>query len=232
MQFNVASKHAFDFPLSQVSNATIGAKHEVAVEFAPPPPSDPNVPQRGGQDHLVEIRFYVPGSVTQGQITELDDGKITFRDKSEIDAVSVDQTNEEGEISLAAQKVVNGPDGEPIAASTVFFDTLKSRTDLGRSASEAIVDFEELLCLTPRSVPLTSEAVTKWACTQISCDSVAKLTIIRFCILRSSVYSLFRVRTNFTGSLLSGWTPHSVKARHDIPILYFNLKKKMRWNWN
>jgi structure-specific recognition protein 1 len=62
---------------------------------------------------------------------------------------SLDDDDEEGEISLAAQKEVKGPDGEPLSCASILCDTIKTRTETG-TVSEAIVDFAELLCLTPR----------------------------------------------------------------------------------
>ena len=149
LQFSVSGKTAFELPLQQIANTSQGAKNEVAIEFIPPV-VDPNGPKRQREDTLVEIRFYVPGNVTAGQVQELDQGKYQLRDKADVDAVDPEEVDEEGEISLAAQKVVNGPDGEPLAASTVFCDTIKAKIDADSTSSEAIVHFEELLCLTPR----------------------------------------------------------------------------------
>jgi structure-specific recognition protein 1 len=136
--FSVAGKHAFDLPLQQVANASLGSKSEVALEFGIPPDSTKKF------DHLVEIRFYLPGNATAGQVDE----NRLIKDKTRL--YVDDETNEEGEISAAAQKTVLGPDGELLLYANAFCDTVKYRADLGGAASEAIFDFSELLCLTPR----------------------------------------------------------------------------------
>lgn len=140
---------AFEIPLTDVINSTVN-KQEVALEFAPPPPqADLNLPRNERCDHLVEMRFYIPGNVTAGMIKE-DAGTTTFRDKSAMNAnENITDGDEEGEITAALQKEVPGPDGEPLTSAAVFCDTVKNRTEQGKG-SEEIVDFEEMLCLTPR----------------------------------------------------------------------------------
>jgi structure-specific recognition protein 1 len=98
---------------------------------------------------MVEIRFYVPGTVTAGQVID-NDGKISYKDKSVMNSVEkFGDEDEEGEITAAAQKSVMGPDGEPLTSANIFCETIKDRTEQGK-VSESIVDFSELLCLTPR----------------------------------------------------------------------------------
>ncbi|OMH86073.1 FACT complex subunit pob3 [Zancudomyces culisetae] len=71
-------------------------------------------------DELVEIRFYVPGVVA--------------KDMTNKDSGGSDQEQEQSETS----------------AAQVFYETVKSKADLGQISGKSIVNFSEVLCLTPR----------------------------------------------------------------------------------
>ncbi|KAH0611220.1 uncharacterized protein H6S33_011647 [Morchella sextelata] len=76
LYFNVANKPAFEIPFSEVSNSNLAGKNEVAVEFAT---ADGGTAATNGEsnkkkkkssqglDQLVEMRFYVPGTVKKGE---------------------------------------------------------------------------------------------------------------------------------------------------------------------
>ncbi|KAI8924854.1 hypothetical protein BC831DRAFT_292356 [Entophlyctis helioformis] len=152
LSFNVAKKLAFEVPLTQVANTAVGGKNEVSIEFAPT--SAPSAPGRRAQeDTLVEIRFFVPGMVTAGQVDEDDEGRRQFKDKKEDgddDTIELTDGREEGEIPHEAQQVVYGDDGEALTAAALFCETIKQKADMGTIQGEAIVSFSELLCVTPR----------------------------------------------------------------------------------
>ncbi|CAG8474080.1 6852_t:CDS:10 [Ambispora gerdemannii] len=66
--FNVGNKTAFELPLNQVANTNLASRNEVSLEFMQPEQMDEDA-QRGAskkaQVHeLVEMRFYIPGTVT------------------------------------------------------------------------------------------------------------------------------------------------------------------------
>lgn len=74
LYFNVANKPAFEIPFAEVSNSNLAGKNEVAVEFATADGSATNgetskrkKKSAQGFDQLVEMRFYVPGTVKKGE---------------------------------------------------------------------------------------------------------------------------------------------------------------------
>ena len=74
LHFNVANKPAFEIPFSEVSNTNLAGKNEIAVEFST---GDGGAAANGdgrkkkknsaAVDQLVEMRFYVPGTVKKGE---------------------------------------------------------------------------------------------------------------------------------------------------------------------
>lgn len=81
LSFNVQNRPAFEVPYSEISNTNLAGRNEVAVEFSLP--ADVNDTgtnghlggARGkgkkagaGKDQLVEMRFYVPGTVTKKDV--------------------------------------------------------------------------------------------------------------------------------------------------------------------
>ena len=119
MSFNIAGKPAFELAYSDVSNSNLVGKSEVAVEF--------NLQQAKERtkagDELVEVRFYVPGTVQKN------DGET----KDEVDD-DAENSEEQGEQS----------------AAQAFYESLKERAEIGDVAGEAIVSLSDILFLTPR----------------------------------------------------------------------------------
>lgn len=82
LHFNVANKPAFEIPFSEVSNSNLAGKNEIAVEFATHDASSTMNGDAGRKkkknsavvDQLVEMRFYVPGTVKKGEGEEGDSG--------------------------------------------------------------------------------------------------------------------------------------------------------------
>ena len=79
-----------------------------------------NRPSKAAADELVEIRFYVPGTTT----------KDTGSDAGEADAAEADE--------------------EETSAAQAFHDAIKEKAELGEVTGDIIVNFEEVLVLTPR----------------------------------------------------------------------------------
>ena len=80
--FNVQNRPAFEIPYTEISNTNLAGRNEVAVEFNTPD-ADKGIDGLGGarakgkrtaagNDQLVEMRFYIPGTSTKKQ-TEGDD---------------------------------------------------------------------------------------------------------------------------------------------------------------
>ncbi|KAJ2555246.1 FACT complex subunit [Coemansia sp. RSA 1933] len=124
MSFRVENRPMFDLPMAYVSNTNLANKNEVSVEFQGPRGNGGK--RKGAPDELVEMRFYVPGTTTGGA------KKSNTGDGSE----NEEENEEEGE-------------GE-VSAASVFHDTIKERADLGQVSGDSIVQFPEILCLTPR----------------------------------------------------------------------------------
>ena len=104
----------------------------------------------------MEMRFFVPGMATSGQIAEDGQGPARFKDASEKGGSTEVSGQEDGELNQADEEFVVGEDGETLSAAAVFCETVKQKADIGAITSESIVRFEELLCLTPRWVLCTS----------------------------------------------------------------------------
>lgn len=117
MTFNVAGKPAFELAYADVSNSNLVGKSEVAVEFNLQQPKE----RTKAGDELVEVRFYVPGTVSKTE-----DGEEEGAEKSDAE--------NETEQSVAQ----------------VFYETFKEKAEIGDVAGEAIVSLSDILFLTPR----------------------------------------------------------------------------------
>ncbi|VEU23436.1 DEKNAAC104617 [Brettanomyces naardenensis] len=125
--FNVSNKPAFEIPYSEIGNTNMTGKNEVSVEINLVPKD--GVEKAG--DELVDIKFFLPGNMEQGEEDEFGK-KEESKEKAEGD--------EE-----------NGDKVEPPKTKALFFyDELKDKADLGQVAGEMIVSFGEILFLTPR----------------------------------------------------------------------------------
>lgn len=138
--FNVQNRPSFELPYSEVLNANLAGKNEVAVEFSLPEDGDDakanghlggargrGKKALGARDQLVEMRFYIPGTTTK---------KVKNDDQ------------EDGE-----DKEMNGDEDvvEEQNAASLFYDTLLERADIGEVAGDTFATFLDVLFLTPRS---------------------------------------------------------------------------------
>lgn len=134
LAFNVQNRPAFEVPYSEISNTNLAGKNEVAVEFSLPAGGSETGTNghlggaRGkgrkagaAKDQLVEMRFYIPGTVTKNQ----KDG--------------------EGEDNDA-----DSEDAEEQNAANLFYDTLMDKAQIGEVAGDTFATFLEVLHLTPR----------------------------------------------------------------------------------
>ena len=138
LAFNVQNRPAFEVPYSEISNTNLAGKNEVAVEFSLPANGSETGTNghlggaRGqgrkagaAKDQLVEMRFYIPGTVTKKE------------------------RDEDGE-----EKSVEGEDAEEQNAASLFYDTLMDKADIGEVAGDTFATFLDVLHLTPRLVTL------------------------------------------------------------------------------
>lgn len=133
LAFNVQSRPAFEIPYTEISNTNLAGKNEVAVELAMPADDDDTGTNGhlggarakgkktgGARDELVEMRFYIPGTVTKKE------------------------KKEDGE------EVTDGEDGEEQNAANTFYDTLMDKAEIGEVAGDTFATFLDVLHLTPR----------------------------------------------------------------------------------
>lgn len=143
MSFSVQNRPAFEFPYSEVSNTNLAGKNEVAVEFALPSDTAVNgangqpegsTKNRGrkaaaGRDELVEMRFYIPGTVVKAEKGE-------------------GEGEEEAEDE---EKAADGEGPEEQNAANLFYETLLDKAEIGEVAGDTFATFLDVLHLTPRS---------------------------------------------------------------------------------
>ena len=190
LAFNVQNRPAFEIPYSEISNTNLAGKNEVAVEFSLP--ADGNETGTNGhlggarsrgrkagaaKDQLVEMRFYIPGTVTKKE------------------------KDEDGE-----DKSVDGEDVEEQNAASLFYDTLMDKAEIGEVAGDTFATFLDVLHLTPRFVSLepltiafkaesTAEDDLISTCTKTRFGCVGKHTTTRFNMTTSKNLCFFLSRT-------------------------------------
>ena len=134
LAFNVQNRPAFEIPYSEISNTNLAGKNEVAVEFHLGADSatngvnghkDGSTKNRGrkaaaGRDELVEMRFYIPGTIAKEKNGE------------------EDASGEEDE------------EMEELNAANQFYETLIDKAEIGEVAGETYATFLDVLHLTPR----------------------------------------------------------------------------------
>jgi structure-specific recognition protein 1 len=134
LSFNVQNRPAFEIPYSEVSNTNLAGRNEVAVEFSLPADAATNgangnmagsTKNRGrkagaSRDELVEMRFYIPGTVAKTEKGEDD------------------------------EKSVDGEEVEEQNAANLFYETLMDKAEIGDVAGDTFATFLDVLHLTPR----------------------------------------------------------------------------------
>lgn len=134
LAFSVQNRPAFEIPYSEISNTNLAGKNEIAVEFnlgSDPMQNGANGNKAGGtknrgrkaaagRDELVEMRFYIPGTVSKKDVNG-DEG-----------SGAEDQEEEEQN------------------AANLFYETLMDKADIGEVAGATFATFQDILHLTPR----------------------------------------------------------------------------------
>ncbi|KAL2037404.1 hypothetical protein N7G274_009889 [Stereocaulon virgatum] len=134
LAFNVQNRPAFEIPYTEISNTNLAGKNEVAVEFSLPAGGAETgtnghlggARSRGhkagaAKDQLVEMRFYIPGTVAKKE------------------------KHEDGE-----EKSVDGSEAEEQNAANLFYETLMDKAEIGEVAGDTFATFLDVLHLTPR----------------------------------------------------------------------------------
>lgn len=103
LEFKVGEKLAFDLPLTEVTNAVLSTKDEIAIEFAQPETVDKKM------DSVVEIRLYIPPS--------------NVHDTSDVeDDANGDDDNDDGETNAAkslCEKIKGFSEMNQVASETL-----------------------------------------------------------------------------------------------------------------
>lgn len=110
----------FELPLAQAIATNKPGKNEVAINFVDPGQPAPDGINPKEVDELMDCTFYVPGTVAKETTTEDNSGG--------------EQEDEEEEVN----------------ADMVFYETVKSKLEFSQMTTENIVQFQEILSLTPR----------------------------------------------------------------------------------
>ena len=143
--FSVQNRPAFEIPYSEISNANLAGKTELAVEFSLGGDKDESGTNgalggarakgrkaAAGKDQLQEIRFFIPGVATTSKKEKV---------KHENGEKGSDE-EEEGEEEEEEEEQQN--------AANVFYDTLMEKAEIGEVAGDTVATFLDVLHLTPR----------------------------------------------------------------------------------
>jgi structure-specific recognition protein 1 len=198
LSFNVQSRPAFEIPYTEISNTNLAGKNEVSVDFSLPANGDEtgtnghlggsrkNGRKSGAaQDQLVEMRFYIPGTVTRKE------------------------KKEDGE------DVSDGEDAEEQNAANLFQETLMNKAEIGDVAGDNYASFQDILHLTPRFVSShllrlentdeLSEDVSISTCTRSRSDCAERHTTTRSNMRRSRNSCCCLSQMMFTHLSPSAW---------------------------
>jgi len=139
LAFNIQNRPAFEVPYSEIINTNLAGKNEVAVEFSLPTGAEKNgvnghskvrgAKAGGARDQLVEMRFYIPGTVTKKVRKEEEEGEVSQQDEDEEEVVEGEQEQN---------------------AATLFYETLVDKAEIGDVAGDTYATFLDILHLTPR----------------------------------------------------------------------------------
>ncbi|AWU74489.1 uncharacterized protein C5L36_0A10740 [Pichia kudriavzevii] len=136
--FNIANKPAYEIPYSEISNTNLSGRNEVAVEMDLI--HEGSTIERTG-DELVEIKFYIPGTVEPGD----DEMDIDEAGNPEDAPKKEEQQGDEGE-----DKVQTIKERKLKSKAELFVEELKTKADITQVVGKVMVSFAEVLFLTPR----------------------------------------------------------------------------------
>ncbi|EFE36900.1 uncharacterized protein ARB_04427 [Trichophyton benhamiae CBS 112371] len=139
LSFNVQNRPAFEVPYSEISNTNLAGRNEVAVEFFLPTDDASTAKEqpagstknRGrkaglGRDELVEMRFYIPGTVPK-------------KEEGDEQGEGEENKSADGEEEVEEQNAAN-----------LFYETLMDKAEIGDVAGDTFATFLDVLHLTPR----------------------------------------------------------------------------------
>jgi hypothetical protein len=216
LAFNVQNRPAFEIPYSEISNTNLAGKNEVAVEFNLGAELETNgvnghkgvtTKNRGrkaaaGRDELVEMRFYIPGTVAKKE-----------KSGEENDSAEDEEAEEQN-------------------AANLFYDTLIDKAEIGEVAGDTFATFLDVLHLTPRyeDSAVVVEKCANWfaeddstlTCTRAPFDYEARRMTTKSNINLSRSFSSSPRMTKFILSSHSVWTRRCAKVKHGTHLLSCN----------
>ena len=165
LAFLVAGKPAFNIPLRTVHNTSIN-KQEVAIEFRDEKmlgeikklehdqSKEARKLRRAAPDELVEVRFYIPGTVGTQRRREKAAKKEASGEKVKKEEEDGNVKKEEHDEEDSDEESLEGSEaeGEDKEAAENFFETIKEKAEIGQVQGDTLVSFPEVLCTTPRQV--------------------------------------------------------------------------------
>lgn len=128
LEFKIGDKMAFDLPLTQVTNAAVTTKDEIAIEFAQPENVDKKT------DTLVEVRLYIPTPKEEGGNQDTED----------------EEEEEEGEEREGGEGEGEGEEEGKLNVVKSLCEKIKGFSEANQVAGETIVSLPELPCIVPR----------------------------------------------------------------------------------
>ncbi|KAK9451154.1 uncharacterized protein V1518DRAFT_412661 [Limtongia smithiae] len=118
--FEISNRPAFEIPYAQVNNSNLVGKSEVALELSVDHDADIRGPS-GVRDELVEMRFFVPGTVAKNE-DESDGGESEVEEQNAA-AAFYDTIKERADIGLVAGETI-------VSFSEIMFLTPRGRYDI------------------------------------------------------------------------------------------------------
>jgi structure-specific recognition protein 1 len=163
LAFSVQNRPAFEIPYAEISNTNLAGKNEIAVEFnlGPDPTQNGTNGHKAGstknrgrkaaaaRDELVEMRFYIPGTVSKKEVN--------------------------GEEGSGAEE----EEEEEQNAANLFYETLMDKAEIGEVAGATFATFQDILHLTPRYVSSIAGLQTGYVLLTISSEGDSTLICTR-----------------------------------------------------
>ncbi|KAK9239205.1 hypothetical protein V1525DRAFT_398834 [Lipomyces kononenkoae] len=117
--FNVSNRPAFEVPYAQVNNTNLVGKSEVAVELSVDHDLEIRGPS-GVRDELVEMRFYVPGTVPKNEDEDEDQSDVEEQNAA---TAFYETIKERADIGVVAGETI-------VSFSDIMFLTPRGRYDI------------------------------------------------------------------------------------------------------
>jgi structure-specific recognition protein 1 len=152
LNYSVAGRLAFNVPLTNVTNALVASKNELALEFANGLHSCVAADEK--DDFITEIRFYIPDEKEDNSDEDEEgegEGDLDVEQESKakkakteelMDPEELDTTELEGG-KIGATSILN-------SLANVLLEEIKANSDFSKISGDAIAALPEIACVVPR----------------------------------------------------------------------------------